>query len=45
MTTRVTYQERNPPKSGHDQQEEGINEEASPMEGDLWIEQRETLQI
>ena len=38
MSTRVTNQERNPPESGHDQQEEG-------MEEDLWIEQREALQI
>ena len=33
------------PESGHDRQEEGVDEEASPMEEDLWIEQRETLQI
>ena len=45
MTTRVTNQERNPPESGHDRQEEGVDEEASPMEEDLWIEQCETLQI
>ena len=32
MSTRVTDQERNPPESGHDQQEEGVDEEASPME-------------
>ena len=38
MNTRVTYQERNPPESGHDQQEEGVDEEASPMEEYLWIE-------
>ena len=29
----------------HDQQEEGVDEEASPMEEYLWIEQREALQI
>ena len=38
MHTRVTYQEINPPESGHDQPEEGVDEEASPMEEDLWIE-------
>ena len=45
MTTRVTNQEKNPPESGHDQQEEGVDEEALPMEEDLWIEQREALQL
>ena len=45
MSTRVTDQERNLPELGHDQQEEGMDEEASPMEEDLWIEQRESLQI
>ena len=45
MTTKVADQERNPPESGHDQQKEGVDEEASPMEEDLWIEQREALQI
>ena len=45
MSTRVTDQEINLPELGHDQQEEGIDEEASPMEEDLWIEQREALQI
>ena len=45
MSTRVTDQERNPPESGHDRHEEGVEEEASPMEEDLWIEQREALQI
>ena len=39
MSTRVTDQERNLPESGHDQQEEGMEEEVSPMEEDLWIEQ------
>ena len=38
MITRVTDQERNPPDSGHDRHEEGVEEEASPMEEDLWIE-------
>ena len=45
MTTSVTYQEINPPESVHDRQEEGVDEEASPMEEDLRIEQREALQI
>ena len=40
MSTRVTNQERNLPESGHDRQEEGVDEEVSPMEEDLWIEQR-----
>ena len=39
MSTRVTYQERNLPELGHNRQEEGMDEEASPMEEDLWIEQ------
>ena len=38
MNTRVTDQERNPLELGHDWQEEGVDEEASPMEEDLWIE-------
>ena len=45
MNTRVADQERNPPELGHDRQEEGVEEEASSMEEDLWIEQREALQI
>ena len=40
MNTRVIDQERNLPESGHDQQEEGVDEEASSMEEDLWTEQR-----
>ena len=39
MHTRVTDQEINSPESGHERQEEGMDEEASPMEEDLWIEQ------
>ena len=42
-STREINQERNPPESGHDRQEEGMEEEASPMEEELWIEQREAL--
>ena len=45
MSTRVIDQERNPPESGHDRQEEGVEEEASPMEEELWIEQPEALQL
>ena len=45
MNTRVTDQERNFSESGHDRQEEGVDEEASHMEEDLWIEQHEALQI
>ena len=45
MTTGVTEHGRNPPESGHDRQEECVEEEASPMEEDLWIEQRESLQL
>ena len=45
MTNRVIDQERNLPESGLDRQEEGVDEEASPMEEDLWIEQREALQL
>ena len=45
MNTRITDQKRNPLESGYDRQEEGVDEEASPMEEDLWIEQCEALQI
>ena len=45
MTTGVTDQEINSPESGHDRQEEGVEEEVSPMEEDLCIEQRVALQI
>ena len=45
MSTRVTDQERNLLESSHDRQEEGVDEEASPMEEDLYIEQREDLQM
>ena len=30
---------------GHDQHEEGMEEEASPTEEELWIEQPEALQL
>ena len=45
MSTRETDQERSSPESGHDQQEEGVEEEASPTEEELWIEQPEALQL
>ena len=45
MITRVTDEEINPSDLGHDRQEEGMHEEASLMEEDLWIEQQEALQI
>ena len=45
MTTGVTEHGRNPPDSGHDWQEEGVDEEVSPMEEELWIEQWESLQL
>ena len=45
MTTRVTEHEENSLDLGHDRQEEGVYEEVSPMEEDLWIEQCEALQI
>ena len=45
MNTSVTDQEINSPELGHERQEEGVDEEASPMEEDLWIEQQEALQI
>ena len=37
-STRATEQEINPPESGHERQEEGVEEEASPTEEELWIE-------
>ena len=45
MSNRVTGQERDPLELGHDRQEEGMEEEGSPMEEELWIEQREDLQL
>ena len=38
MSTRVTEHKRNPPDLSHDRQEEGMEEEGSPMEEYLWIE-------
>ena len=45
MATRVTTHEENTPDSGHDRQQEGIEEEVSTMEEYLWIEKREALQL
>ena len=45
MSTRVTHKERDLPDFGHDRQEEGMEEEASPTEEELWIEQPEALQL
>ena len=35
---RATDREENPPESSHDRHEEGMEQEASPMEEELWIE-------
>ena len=40
---RETDQEGNPLESGHDRHEDGMEEEASPTEEELWIEQPEAL--
>ena len=45
MTARVTEQEENLLELGHDRQEEGVNEEVSPLEKYLWIEHGEALQV
>ena len=37
--------EENPPESGHDRHEEGMERELSPKEEELWIEQPKSLQI
>ena len=37
--------EENPPTSGHDQQEEGVEQKVSPTEEEVWIEQPEALQL
>ena len=42
---RENDQEENPPKSGHDRHEEGVEQEASPTEEELWIEHPEALQV
>ena len=35
----------NPLESGHDRQEEGVEQEVSPTEEEVWIEQPEALQL
>ena len=35
---RVIDKEENPPKSGHDRHEEGVEQEVSPKEEEFWIE-------
>ena len=42
---RETDHEENLPESGHDRQEEGVEQEVSPTEEEVWIEQPEALQI
>ena len=42
---RAIDQEGNPPESGHDRHEEGVEQEASLTEEELWIEHPEALQI
>ena len=45
MSTRATDHERNLPESGHDRHAEGMEQEASPKEEELWIEKPEALQL
>ena len=45
MRNRASDQEINPPELGHDRQEQGMEEEASPMEDELCIEKQEALQL
>ena len=37
----MTDKEENPPELSHDRHEEGMEQETSPMEEELWIEQSE----
>ena len=41
---RENDREENPPESGHDRLEEGVEQEVSPKEEEVWIEQPEALQ-
>ena len=41
---RENDREENPPESGHDRREEGVEQEVSYMEEEVWIEQPEALQ-
>ena len=42
---RENDQEESPQDSGHDRHEEGMEQEASPTEEELWIEQPKALQL
>ena len=42
---RETDRDEIPPESGHDRQEEGVEEETAPKDEEVWIEQQEALQI
>ena len=42
---RENDKEENPPESGHDRHEEGVEQEASPTEEEVWIEKLEALQL
>ena len=42
---RENDKEENPPESGHDRHEEGLEQEASPTEEEVWIEQPKSLQL
>ena len=41
----MTDREENPPESGYDRHEKGVEQEASPTEEELWIEQPKSLQL
>ena len=42
---RENDQEESPLESGHDRQKDGMEQEMSPKEEELWIEQLEALQL
>ena len=42
---RETDREENPLESGHDRQEEGVEQEVSPTEEEVWIEHPKSLQL
>ena len=44
-TPRVIDKEENPPELGHDRHEECMEQETSPTEEELWIEQPKALQL
>ena len=45
MMNGVTKPDGNPQNSGHERQEEGVDEYVSPMEEDLWVERGRALQV